>query len=68
MGKAVLVIDMPNSCSECPLFRDTYNDMPCSVLNYRYSIDYPYPKDFRQVWCPLKSLSENVKIDEILGG
>lgn len=67
MGKAVLVIDMPNSCSECPLFHDTYCDMCCSGLNYR-SINYPYPKDFRQVWCPLKPLSENVKIDEILGG
>lgn len=53
MKKAVLIIDMPDSCSKCPLFSDFYTDMCCRGLNNR-GIDYPYPKDFRQDWCPLK--------------
>lgn len=53
MKKAVLIIDMPDSCSKCPLFNDVYSDMCCRGLNNR-GIDYPYPEDFRQDWCPLK--------------
>ena len=55
--EAILIIDMPDSCSECPLFRDIYSDMCCSGLNKR-TIDYPYPKDFRQDWCPLKEKTD----------
>ena len=53
MNKAILVIDMPNSCDECPLFNNYYSDMCCRGLNYR-RIDYPYPENVRQNWCPLK--------------
>jgi hypothetical protein len=54
MSKAILVIDMPKSCDECPLFENhSYRDMCCLGMNAR-TIDYPYPKDFRQDWCPLK--------------
>lgn len=52
MNKAILVIDMPDSCHECLLFGSRYTDMCCKAMNNR-SIDYPYPKDFRQEWCPL---------------
>lgn len=55
MSKAILVMDMPKSCSECPLFCGYYADMHCKGLN-NGSIDYPYPKDFRQEWCPLKKV------------
>lgn len=54
MNKAILVIDMPESCEKCPLFHGFYTDMTCGANNY--GIDYPYPKDFRQDWCPLKPL------------
>jgi hypothetical protein len=53
MSKAILVMDMPESCSKCPLFEDHYSDMSCRGLNNR-GIDYPYPENFRQKWCPLK--------------
>lgn len=53
MDKAILVIDMPNSCKECPLFSGCYTDMCCKGMNNK-GIDYPYPEDFRQDWCPLK--------------
>ena len=55
MGKAVLVMDMPSSCDKCPCFCGHYSDMCCMALNNR-TINYPYPKDFRQSWCPLKEL------------
>lgn len=55
MSKAVLVMDMPSSCDKCPCFCGHYSDMCCMALNNR-AINYPYPKDFRQSWCPLKEL------------
>ena len=57
MNKAILVIDMPNSCKECPLFGGNYADMCCKGMNNR-GINYPYPEDFRQDWCPLKPVPE----------
>ena len=57
MNKAILVIDMPDSCRECPFFGSRYTDMCCGGANNR-TINYPYPKDFRQDWCPLKPVPE----------
>ena len=54
MSKCVLVMDMPISCDECPLFGSHYSDMTCKA-NGR-SINYPYPKDERQDFCPLREL------------
>ena len=62
MNKAILVIDMPNSCDECPLFNNYYSDMCCRGLNYR-RIDYPYPENVRQNWCPLKPVPEKYDMD-----
>lgn len=61
MDKAILVIDMPESCSKCPLFGDFYSDMCCKGMNNR-GINYPYPEDFRQDWCPLKPAPEEQEI------
>ncbi len=61
MEKAILVIDMPNSCDKCPLFNGYYADMSCRGLNNR-GIDYPYPEDFRQDWCPLKPAPEKIAV------
>lgn len=52
--KAILVLDMPSSCDKCPLFGSHYSDMTCRA-NGR-SINYPYPKEVRQDWCPLKPI------------
>ena len=62
MSKAILILEKPNSCSECPLFCGHYSDMSCGGLNNR-GINYPYPKDFRQDWCPLKELPEKQDLD-----
>ena len=61
MSKAILVIDMPESCDRCPLFHGFYTDMTCGANNY--GINYPYPKDFRQDWCPLKPVPEKYNMD-----
>lgn len=61
MSKAILVIDMPESCDMCPLFHGFYSDMTCGANNY--GINYPYPKDFKQDWCPLKPLPEKYDIE-----
>lgn len=62
MSKAILVIDMPNSCDKCPLFCGHYSDIYCKGLNNR-GINYPYPKDFRQEWCPLQELPNKKERD-----
>lgn len=73
-SKAILVIDMPESCDKCPCFCGVYTDMCCKALNNR-TIDYPYPEDFRQDWCPLKPMPEKehtdtgiIEADEFAGG
>ena len=56
--KAILVMDMPDSCAECKMFIKIYNDMCCRAANNR-SINYPYPEgSFKQDWCPLKPVPE----------
>lgn len=63
MRKAILVMDMPDSCRECPLFGSRYTDMCCGGMNNK-TIDYPYPKDFKQNWCPLKEIPE-IKLSKV---
>ena len=63
MSKAILVIDMPDSCSKCPLFGGCYTDMCCRGSNNR-GINYPYPENFRQDWCPLKPVPEKIDVPD----
>ena len=80
--KAILVLEMPSSCDECPLFGSFRRDMICRASGC--GINYPYPENFRQEWCPLRPAPEkrqtldnfwemcanivrNACIDEILG-
>ena len=65
MSKAVLVMDMPNSCKECFLFGDHYSDMCCKGMHNR-TINYPYPKDFKQDWCPLNPLPKEDNREHLL--
>lgn len=53
-GKVYIVFDDPESCDACPLFGNHYSDMCCKGTKERRTIDYPYPEDFKQDWCPLK--------------
>lgn len=63
MAKAVLVMDMPESCNKCPLFSGNYTDMACRANGK--GIDYPYPKNIRQDWCPLSLVPAKKQYDDI---
>ena len=54
--KAILVMEMPKSCDKCPLFSGHYSDMACRGNGG--TIDYPYPDDKVQDWCPLVPMPE----------
>lgn len=53
MSKAVLVIDMPKNCADCPM---NFDDEPvywCCVRNKVIPPDL-----FKPDWCPLKEMPE----------
>ena len=65
MSKAILVIDMPKCCDECPFFSINYSDnfatgccsiMPIWVINIMDSTAG------RQDWCPLKPMPEKIEV------
>lgn len=59
MSKAIVILDkMPESCDQCPLFNRFYSDMSCGAMQNR-GINYPYPDDHRQSWCPLKEVEDD---------
>lgn len=55
MNKAILVIDMPESCNECRIrFDDEYSNW-CPYHNPEPNGVYQYVKDgTKPDWCPLK--------------
>lgn len=80
MSKAILVINMPSSCEECPIKNSVGYGKWCAGLDDTYIDGYPIKPD----WCPLKPAPEkafvwhedarsdwergyNTCIDEILG-
>ena len=52
MSKAVLVMDMPSSCRECPL----------ELQKFQCAVNSEIMKDntVRQDWCPLRDLPEKI--------
>lgn len=81
--KAILVIDMPESCAECRL-RFIYGSVHfCTAYEKRYDVWSQVWNNTKPVWCPFKPMPEkydipsddfeyeigfNRCIDEILGG
>lgn len=56
MGKAMLIIDMPERCSECPLKSQLYDiQYICCGNHRRMTIPGNKPKPD---WCPLKEIPE----------
>ena len=55
--KAILIIDMPSNCLDCPC---EYDYMRCKATNYR--LDYVNANAERPSWCPLKELPSNKEI------
>ncbi len=58
MNKAILVIDMPESCKDCSIrFTDEYSDYcPCKSTSNDV-FDY-VQENKKPSWCPLKPLPE----------
>lgn len=54
--KAVLIIDMPVNCSQCPC----YEDYDCNVLNECIFDEYGNPRDIE---CPLKPMPEKIEVN-----
>lgn len=50
--KAILVIDLPESCEECPFCDDFYYCIPEKAKGYVAFVE----KSGRQEWCPLKPI------------
>ena len=62
MKKAILVIDMPNSCNECKIrFDDEYSNW-CSYDNPEPNGVWQYvEKGTKPDWCPLKEMPEKLE-------
>ena len=54
--KAVLVIDMPKNCDECPLERWGIDGWNCTPMNQVIEDDKPE-------WCPLRPLPHKLQAD-----
>ena len=55
--KAILVIDMPKSCEDCPCT----DYMDCYVTQKKLEINWKARKAF---WCPLKPMPSKKQIEE----
>ena len=54
--KAILVIDLPESCEECPFCDDFYYCIPEKAKGYVAFTE----KSGRQEWCPLKPIPNRI--------
>ena len=52
--KAILLIDMPRTCSNCPCYVDDY--FVCAAAHKKMDMDTP--DEGKPSWCPLKQLPE----------
>jgi hypothetical protein len=66
MSKAILVIDIPDSCSECPVCA-SYQSCAFSIREYWCSTNgkdvEPYSKPD---WCPLKPMPDKQRFNGIV--
>ena len=58
MDKAILIIDMPNSCDECPVRSFIEYGKWCAGHDNLYINSYPVKPD----WCPLKPMPEKIDV------
>lgn len=56
--KAILVIDMPSNCLDCPC---EYDYMRCKATNYK--LDYVNADAEKPSWCPLRPLPHKLQAD-----
>lgn len=54
MSKAVLVMDMPESCPDCRFFESDWRE--CYAISKRYNREMT--EEAKPNWCPLRELPE----------
>lgn len=59
MAKAVLVMDMPESCPDCRFFESDWRE--CYAISKRYNRDV-MTEEAKPNWCPLRELPEKMKV------
>lgn len=57
--KAILVIDMPSNCLDCPC---EYDYLTCKAIDHR--LDYVDADNERPSWCPLKPLPKPMPYEQ----
>ena len=57
MAKAVLVMDMPESCPDCRFFESDWRE--CYAISKRYNRDI-MTEEAKPNWCPLRELPEKM--------
>lgn len=58
MSKAILVIDMPESCEKCPIKNSVGYGKWCAGFDDTCIDSYPIKPD----WCPLKPVPEKIDV------
>ena len=58
MNKAILVIDMPKGCYECPLVVETDVYDSCCITGTHIT----FHDNFKFPWCPLKPVPDKVEV------
>ena len=70
MPKAILELEMPESCSQCPCaqYYDTYGE--CGAIEYDIDSDFRavLPSEGRRPDCPLKLVDEHCRNAEWVNG
>jgi hypothetical protein len=57
MAKAVLIMDMPESCPDCRFFESDWRE--CYAISKRYNRDI-MTEEAKPDWCPLRELPEKM--------
>lgn len=67
MSKSVIVIDTPESCSDCPCCSHYDFGSYCEVKNKELEYDYEKIIFIKPEWCPLIPLPERKDISHLTG-
>lgn len=59
MPKAVLVIDIPESCPDCRFFESVWSE--CYAISEQYNRGV-MTEEAKPDWCPLRELPEKMKV------
>ena len=63
MSKAVLVLDAPNKCIECPLSYDVLNDYNKNICRGCEKYMFNQNSDTKPDWCPLREVPNRKEHD-----